>query len=583
MTSDPVEEVRKLVHTPAMHAFVRTCLKELVELNTIPTANLEDTASREHAVLDVIESHARDALGAQCKFERPTLSPDIESLKEYTQPFYARRPDGSIPSARQVYAGRCNLLVTMPGRKPGPGLALNAHVDTVAPYFPFSEREGRLWGRGAVDDKGMCVALLVALKALADLRQERGVLPAADLTCQFVVEEEMGGNGSMSLAAQRLREWGCVVVCEATDMAVHPGNRGATWYRIAMEAEPASGLNATLLAARVILNLRAEGDRIRAESDHPLFPERPVQTCNGQFGPWGAHPSRVNPMVGLWVTPGRGDAEGLIPRIEEACRRAVAKHCERYGDATKKPDPDDPARPMVLRHFDVVAAQNGVAVFLYGKAGHMGKINELDCAATKAAYTVCELAAALAPDGATVSLARAVAPDKQIPPRRADERQAGLGPDEASLRSVVLEGGQGFVPTHSIGDVQRRVSEAVTQTVNAFLGERRAPQTAARVKTTFERLHNNAFARPVDSAGMKAALEAARAAGVYKGEPVRGFGVSCDARLFADLCPEMDIITFGPGQLRYAHSDAESITAEEILKGAEVLVNMALLYGAGPA
>ena len=41
----------------------------------------------------------------------------------------------------------------------------------------------------------------------------------------------------------------------------------------------------------------------------------------------------------------------------------------------------------------------------------------------------------------------------------------------------------------------------------------------------------------------------------------------------------MDVVTFGPGQLRYAHSDEESITIEEILKGAEVLVYMALLYG----
>jgi acetylornithine deacetylase/succinyl-diaminopimelate desuccinylase-like protein len=574
-----IADVRRIVHSGDMDRYVRAALKEFIDLNTIPTADIADTAARERAILDALERHVRGAIGTQCSVERPPISPDIESLKEYTMPFYARRPDGSMPSARDVYGGRCNLLAMMPGRKAQPALAFNAHVDTVAPYAPFAEREGRLWGRGAVDDKGMCVMLLVAAKALSALRDAYGIKPASNVAFQFVIEEEMGGNGSLSLALQRPRDWGCIVVCEATDMEVHPANRGATWYRIALERSADQRANVTLLAARVLLALRKEGKRIRQESDHPLFPERPVQTCNGQFGAWGTHPSRVCPMVGLWVAPKAEGPDEALARTARACRRGVARYCARYGDATQKPDPDDPAKTMVLKHFDIVPAAGGLAVFVYGKAGHMGKIHELDCAATKAAYVALEMAEEFGPDGAAVSLAAAPPPAEQIPPRSADQSPAPLGPDASSLGAVVLEGGQGFVPTHSIDEVQRRVSQAALRAVESYVAGLGLPDGEVRVRTTFERLHNNAFARPVDSAGMRAALAAVKAAGAWKGTPVRGFGVSCDARLFADLCPSSDIITFGPGQLRYAHSDSESITSAEILKGAETLVYMALLYG----
>ena len=141
----------------------------------------------------------------------------------------------------------------------------------------------------------------------------------------------------------------------------------------------------------------------------------------------------------------------------------------------------------------------------------------------------------------------------------------------------MLEGGQGFVPTHSITDVQDRIRRVAEETVAAACKEAGAPDAAA-LRVTFERLHNNAFERPVDSPGVRAALAAARAAGIKGAEEVRGWEVSCDARLFADLRPDTDIVTFGAGQLRYAHSETESITVEGILKCAEALVYMALLY-----
>ncbi len=578
-----VATVRGMLAEEAARQLVRDALRELVDINSVSGPDLAQTAAREQAALQAIEDRAIGALGSDCMLRRVPILLEIDRLQEYTLPAYARRADGSLPPSGEVYAGRYNLLVAMPGAgAQGEGIAFNAHVDVVAPYLLFREDRGRLSGRGTVDDKGQCVAMLAAATVLGRLRGGIGVVPPRDVSFQFVIDEEIGGNGSLSLAADRGLGCGCVCVCEATDLNVHPANRGATWYRIEIETAPEGGPNAALVGAYVLLELRAEGDRIKAESEHPLFPDRPVQTCNGVVGGWGPHPSRVCPVVGLCVIRAKGvreaDWKEEMKGIDAACRRGVQRYCERHGDATHEPDPDHPTRTKVPRHSDTPPHEHSMFIALYGKSGHMGKIDVLDCAATKAAYVMVELEGAVAAES-EIALAEAPPHERQLPPAEVAGAPFVCGPDRDSLHRLVMEGGQGFVPTHSIREVQERIASAASRAARSFCEARGLDSDAVRVKTTFERLHNNAFERPADSEGMRAALAAARLAGVYHGEPLCGFGVSCDARLFADMRPEMDVVTFGPGQLRYAHSDEESITIEEILKGAEVLVYMALLYG----
>ena len=47
--------------------------------------------------------------------------------------------------------------------------------------------------------------------------------------------------------------------------------------------------------------------------------------------------------------------------------------------------------------------------------------------------------------------------------------------------------------------------------------------------------------------------------------------MSCDARLFANEYPDLEVLTFGPGQLSYAHSDEEQIDLDEIRGASEFL------------
>jgi acetylornithine deacetylase/succinyl-diaminopimelate desuccinylase-like protein len=75
---------------------------------------------------------------------------------------------------------------------------------------------------------------------------------------------------------------------------------------------------------------------------------------------------------------------------------------------------------------------------------------------------------------------------------------------------------------------------------------------------------------------MKAAIYACQQAGIWKDEPIIGWNVSCDARIFAKQFPQRDIITFGPGSLAHAHSPEEQISVTEIISAAKMMAIFAL-------
>jgi acetylornithine deacetylase/succinyl-diaminopimelate desuccinylase-like protein len=184
----------------------------------------------------------------------------------------------------------------------------------------------------------------------------------------------------------------------------------------------------------------------------------------------------------------------------------------------------------------------------------MGAIRERDGAITKMAYMVRSLIASkarLVAGGGPVNLALGGAPQGD---------------------HLILEGGQGFVPTHAIEEVMKRLREATARGAENYLRRMgRSEKGEEFVALSFEKLHNAAFDGDADSASVRNAIEAAKASNHWTGEPVLGWTVSCDARLFANEYPGMEVLTFGPGNLAYAHSDQEQIELEDIQAAAEFL------------
>ena len=490
-------------------------------------------------------------------WQRRLINPAIQNHAHYSLLHFTKTPERpSGLSARETYAGRSNLVYVAPGtnrNSAGNSLALNAHVDVVAPFFSPGARQGVVFGRGACDDKGQLVAIVTALKVLSEAMTEAGLKWNRNILAMFVVEEETGGNGSLSLAMDhKLKElYECVLVGEPTSLKIHPANRGAVWYRA--ELKPPAGVSAFEMSAFVIEELEKEGAAIRTESNHRLFPQRPVQTCHGIIGPFGEHPSRICGEVSFKIQFPKRPGKATQALVRDCLESGLTDYIGLYGDKTKMIDCTT-GKPMVVRHYDLSRIGNGFDVTVHGATGHMGAIRERDGAITKMAHLIWSLVyskAKLSALGGTVSFE--------------------LG-GQSSGGSLVLEGGQGFVPTHRIEEVMERLKQAATRGAENYLRYCGHDKSRAEViSVTFDKLHNDSFDGDPDSPAMRNAIAAAKDSKIWKNGPVTGWTVSSDARLFATEYPGMPVLTFGPGELAYAHSNQEQIALKDITRAVEFL------------
>jgi acetylornithine deacetylase/succinyl-diaminopimelate desuccinylase-like protein len=109
------------------------------------------------------------------------------------------REVGLDPAVYQAEPGRSTVAVRLPGADRERGaLCLHGHLDVVPAdaadwqVDPFSGeiRDGCIWGRGAVDMKGMDAMILAVVRDLA----RTGTVPPRDLVVVFFADEEAGGD-----------------------------------------------------------------------------------------------------------------------------------------------------------------------------------------------------------------------------------------------------------------------------------------------------------------------------------------------------------------------------------------------------
>ncbi len=148
---------------------------------------------------------------------------------------------------------------------PGRSTLLHAHLDVVDPGDPrrWSDtpysgtlRDGYIWGRGAVDDKGCLAAQLYA----AVLLKEAGLMPAGDVYVSAVVGEEIGGLGSRFLAGSFHPD--LAIIGEPSANTLRRGHRGRCEFvvtlrgRSAHASVPSHAVNPHYDMARFVLALR---------------------------------------------------------------------------------------------------------------------------------------------------------------------------------------------------------------------------------------------------------------------------------------------------------------------------------------
>ncbi len=556
------QKVIQITESQDFHDYLGDLVFELCEIDTTPQSDVAAMRDRENAVFSVIERELRDFRFPGAYIERRALNPKIEEHPAFTPLYYTRtpeRPEGRSPE--EAFADRHNLLFILAGGNGGEGqsLALNAHIDVVAPFFSPRLEAGSVYGRGACDDKGQVVAIIAALKVLSQLLEELNLSLKRNLVCMFVVEEETGGNGSLSLAIDRdlKRFYDSMLVFETAQNGIYPANRGAVWYQIELDcggrSDNDSKINLLEMACSIVDQLEIEGRAIKAESRHPLFPERPVQTCHGIIGPFGEHPSRICGEVQFEIHWDKIPDDSMQSLIADILDSALHSYRSLYGDKTKAIDPETGNR-KVDRHYDLQVTGTKSIVSVHGATGHMGSILENDGAITKMTYLVRGL----------------VASRSKIEYLGYSFELALAGHEDSG--HLDMEGGQGFVPTHNIKEIMQRLELAVLRGVRGYLSlTDRQDEASSLARTSFDKLHNNAFAGSPDSQTVSCAIEAAKACGMWEEQELRGLPVSCDARLFADEYPEMPVLTSGPGHLTYAHSDEEHIDLEELRKSVAFL------------
>ena len=530
-----------MARAPGLRGYFTRTLMALCAQDTTVHRTPAAAAQGEAACLGIAAAELGGLLPVDALIEKRPIDPVIAGHADFTE------PSGSCTLAEYI-DDRYNVIAHVPGdAAAGIPMIYNAHIDTVAPFMAPRIDDGRVVGRGAVDDKGQAALLLAALKLLAQLDAAHRVRPKAPRVYQFVIEEETGGNGTLSaLHDPALRGYAALVI-EATDLAVHPANRGALWYQARLE-RTAPDVRMAELAADVVLALEDAGAALKAESAHPLFLPHHVQTCHGVLGPYGVHPSAVNAHVAYRV-------EGLSREaLSEACACATAAYVARYGDKTAEADPET-GGALVPRHLSVVRRPDGAfALDVFGKAGHMGAMHRCDCALIKGAYIVAEIVRR----GGRVALA--------------EGEPASVGD------GVLLEGGQGFVPTHRMAEVAARLSAAAARGA-AVHAQRRGLQGEARARlcaVDYRKLHNDAFAGDPSSRMMRA-LERTWALAGRRWEPPRGWEVSCDARIFHHF--GHDVAVWGPGELRLAHSDQEALSIDAAMEALPLLALFMLSAG----
>jgi len=177
---------------------------------------------------------------------------------------------------------KANVWATI-GPSGMPGTILSGHTDVVpvdgqswsTDPFRLTERNGRLYGRGATDMKGFDACCLAAVPDMVAAPLTRPIHLALSY------DEEVGCIGVRGMIARLKRAEMKPAACfvgEPTEMGVVIGHKGKRSFRVTVHGKTCHsslaprGVNAVEYAARLIVKIRDISDRLARTGVHdPLY------------------------------------------------------------------------------------------------------------------------------------------------------------------------------------------------------------------------------------------------------------------------------------------------------------------------
>lgn len=237
-------------------------------------------------------------------------------------------------ASEDAHTSRPNVVAQL-GGAPGAkaGLLLVAHIDTVGagdmcdPFQP-REKDGRLFGRGALDIKSGVAAMCVAATSILrdDIPLKKPLLIAA------VVDEECNSLGTQKLVTEYSAE--AAVVLEPTDLRICIAHKGYGWIRItthgraAHGSRPEEGRDAIVAMGRVLGAIEHLDASLAQRTPHPLLGRASVHASLISGGQeLSSYPAECTLQIERRTLPGEGDAQiiGEVNSIFAELRAADAK------------------------------------------------------------------------------------------------------------------------------------------------------------------------------------------------------------------------------------------------------------------
>jgi acetylornithine deacetylase len=331
-------------------------------------SHLADRLARHGAEIDLFEPDAAQLAGA------PLVPPGLD------------------------FAGRPQLIATLPGSGSGPALLFNGHIDVVSaeprtewtrdPFTP-EVHEGRLYGRGACDMKGGIAAMWMAAETLREL----GIDLGGDLVLATNTDEESSGAGGTALVQRGLRAQAGIVT-EPTGFAVWVACRGSEYGVVTVPGRAghaevrhpdwrAGGAVNAIEKASIVLDAIAALRR-RWDADpglrHPVLSPPSLLATMVRGGVWPVtYPSSCDLTIAVMYVPGQADAQGWGADVRKEVQAWILSQCARDDWLAEHP-PTIQWWPNAVMPMEIPAEEAIVATLQQATedVGHPGPLGGLD-------------------------------------------------------------------------------------------------------------------------------------------------------------------------------------------------------------
>ncbi len=294
------------------------------------------TGSADDRLTALIESRRDDAVALTQDLVRiPTVNPPGDAYQPCAELIGTRlatrgfnisyvRAEGA-PGDNDRHP-RINVIARREGKRPGPCVHFNSHIDVVEPGHgwtvpPFDAvvKDGKIYGRGTCDMKGGLAASIIAVEALID----SGIDLPGTIEISGTVDEESGGFGGVAYLAER--GWFSkprvdhVIIPEPLNVdRVCVGHRGVWWAEIETKGRIAHG-SMPFLGDSAIRHMSAVLEALERD----LYPALKLKRTDMPVVPEGAKESTLN-INSIHGGQAENEAGGMpSPIVADSCRMII--------------------------------------------------------------------------------------------------------------------------------------------------------------------------------------------------------------------------------------------------------------------